>query len=128
MKSAVSHAIKTNHFTDATRILSMCWKRACKGMPGMCFTGIATEREICMMRGWSVNHAEFSFTTTHDLCDAGFTKSGLEKMVRQWYRWEWELVVEDEDDFERRHPEFASIPRRGKRIKDMTLDEYIFGV
>lgn len=126
MKSAVSHAIKTNHFPEATRILSMCWKRACAGMHGMYFGGIATEREICMMRGWSVNHAEFSLSTTHDLCDAQFTKGGLEKMVRQWYQWEKELRIREDEDFERIHPEFASIPRAGKPIKEKTLDEWIF--
>ena len=126
MKNAVTHAIKTDHFPEATRILAMCWKRACKGLHDMCFHGIASEREICMMRGWSVNHSGFSFTTTHDLCDASFTKGGLEKMVRQWYQWEHERRIEEDEDFERKHPEFASIPRAGKPIKEMTLDEWIF--
>lgn len=80
-----------------------------------------------MMRGWSVNHEGlFSFTSTHDLCDASFSKGGLEAMVRQWYRWELDWRIEEDKEFECKHPEVASIPYAGKPLEDYTLDEWIF--
>ena len=126
MKSAVAHAIKTNHFPEFTNILSQCWKRACKGFFGTHFPN-ATFRETAIMRGWSINYEGlFSFTTTHDLCDASFTKKSLEQMVRIWYKNELDDEIERQAEFERIHPEFASIPRAGKALKDYTLDEFIF--
>ena len=126
MKSAVAHAIKTNHFPEATRILSICWRRCFKGLPGIHFTD-ASYHEQCMMRGWSVNHEGlFSFTSTHDLCDASFSKNGLEAMVRQWYRWELERRIEEDKEFNRKHPYMAAIPCAGKALSEYTLDEWIF--
>ena len=126
MKSAVVHAIKTNRFPEATRILSICWKRCRAGLPGIHFTD-ATYHEQCMMRGWSINHEGlFSFTSTHDLCDASFSRKGLEQMVRCWYQWELDRLIEDGKEFERRHPEVASLPHVGRRLEDLTLDEFIF--
>ncbi len=82
-----------------------------------------------MMRGWSINHEGlFGFTSTHDLCDASFSKNGLEAMVRQWYRWELDQRIEEKEEFERKHPEFASIPYATghKDLAEYTLDEWIF--
>jgi hypothetical protein len=126
MKSAVAHAIKTNHFAKYTWLLSKLWKLACKGARGYHFDDV-TDRDKAIMRGWSLNHEEeFNFTSTHDLCDCRFSKSGLEKMVRTWYQREQELRIEEDAEFERKHPEFASIPRAGKPIAECTLDEWIF--
>lgn len=135
MKSAVAHAIKTNHFPEATRILAMCWKRACKGLNGIHFSSdwkdsfYASYAEQCMMRGWSICYESmFGFTTTHDLCDASFTKKDLEQMVRAWYKCDHERRIEEKEEFERKHPEFASIPYATghKDLTEYTLDEWIF--
>lgn len=105
MRSAVAHAIKTNHFPDYTRILSICWRRACNGLMGVHFSD-ASLREQAIMRGWAVNHEGlFSFTSTHDLCDASYTRKGLETMVRSWYQLEKEQYLEDLAEYERNHPE-----------------------
>ena len=131
-KSVILHAIKTNRFPEATDILKQIWKRLCHGLPGIHFNGDtypapATRSEICMMRGWSINHPEsFSFTTTHDLCDASFTRAGIEKMVRAWYARLLEERIEAKKEFERKHPEMASVPHAGRRVEDLTLDEFIF--
>jgi hypothetical protein len=47
-------------------------------------------------------------------------------MVRCWYQWELERLIEDGKEFERKHPEVASIPHAGRRLEDLTLDEFIF--
>lgn len=133
-KSVVFHAIKTNHFPEATCILRKIWKRIRAGLPGIHFEpsdctsdAYATNGEICMMRGWGVNYPDcFSFTATHDLCDATFTRAGMERMVRAWYAHELEERIEQKREYERRHPEIIGLPCAGKRLEEVTLDEFIF--
>jgi hypothetical protein len=126
MKSAVALAIRTNHFPEYTYLLKKVWSRACQGLPGYHFKGL-TEREKAILRGWSVNHSDvFYFTTTHDLCDASFTKGGLEKMVRTMYAHELLRRIEHEREFEAKHTETAGIPTASKPLHEKSLDEYIF--
>lgn len=125
-KSVILHAIRTNHFPEITLILKDIWRRLRAGLPGIHFD-YATNREICIMRGWSVNYPElFSFTTTHDLCDASFTRKGIERLVTKLYENEREARIEEDLEFDRLHPEQAGVPWASKRIADMTTDEYIF--
>jgi hypothetical protein len=84
-KSVMLHAIKTNRFAECTWILEKIWNRIRNGLNGIHFTD-ATYSECCIMRGWSVNYPElFSFTSTHDLCDASFTRKVMEKLVKYLY-------------------------------------------
>lgn len=125
-RSVILHAIHTNHFPEIALILKEIWRRLRAGLPGIHFDN-ATNREICIMRGWSVNYPElFSFTTTHDLCDASFTRKGMEQLVTKLYENEREARIEEETEFDGRHPEQAGVPWASKRITDMTTDEYIF--
>lgn len=127
MKSAVAHAIKTNHFPEATNILKQCWTRVLHRLEGKHFTSSeASYQEQCMMRGWSINHEGlFSFTTTHDLCDARFTRKSLEQMVRTWYQWELDETIErDKRDQEL----FGPFGYATKAPSEYTLDEWIFDV
>ena len=127
MKSAVAHAIKTLHFPDFTELLSKLWKMACKGITGYHFD-FATEREKAIMRGWTINYEkDFYFTSTHDLCDCRFSKGGLERMVRTMYAHDQMGKVEALEELRQTHPEWFKAPKEGKELKDMTLDEYIFG-
>lgn len=87
----------------------------------------ASLREQAIMRGWTINHdGLFSFTSTHDLCDASYTRKGLETMVRQWYQWEQEQYLEVLAEYERNHPEVRGAVWAGKPPQEMTLDEWIF--
>lgn len=89
-KSVMLHAIKTNRFAECTWILEKIWNRLRNGLNGIHFTD-ATYSECCIMRGWSVNYPElFSFTSTHDLCDASFTRKGMEQLVMNMYENELE--------------------------------------
>ena len=125
-KSVILHAIKTNHFPEATWILKRIWERLRAGLNGVHFEN-ATFRECCIMRGWNCNYPElFCFTTTHDLCDASFTKKGMEQLVTNLYVNELSEEIEAEAEFERRHPEIASIPRVGKRYSELSITEFIF--
>lgn len=127
MKSAVSHAIKTNRFPQATAILAELYRNAKRGCTETDMWH-ATREEHCMMRGWSINDCgTFHFMMCHDLCVARATVRELETMVRRWYKAAQEQRIEDDAEFERRHPEIAAIPRAGKSVSEMTLDEFIFG-
>lgn len=125
-KSVILHAIHTNHFPEMTWILKEIWRRLRSGLNGIHFEN-ATYRECCIMRGWSVNYPElFSFSTTHDLCDASFTKKGMEQLVTNLYANELSEEIENEAEFERRHPEIASIPHVGKKYSEISITEFIF--
>lgn len=133
-KSVVLHAIKTNHFPEFTWLFKQFWKRL-NAFPGH-EVGIhfsvetdnyANDAEKCIMRGWSVCYPEwFNFTTTHDLCDASFSRKGLELLVKHLYENELNEEKDAAYEFDRRHPECASIPFVGKRITEYSLDEYIW--
>jgi hypothetical protein len=96
-KSLMAHAIKTGHFGEVeTGLLKRLWARACKGFGGLHFEFSPDARECAIMRGWEINYCgDFYFSTTHDLCDAWFTKAGLERMARKMYRRELEARIED---------------------------------
>lgn len=84
-KSVMLHAIKTNRFPEETWIFEQIWKRLRSGLNQVHFEN-ATYRECCIMRGWAINYPEcFSFTSTHDLCDASYTKRGMETIASKLY-------------------------------------------
>lgn len=127
MKSAVSHAIKTDHFPEATAILAELYRNAKRGCPQTDMWH-ATERERCMMRGWSINHeGTFHFTQCLDLCVAEATVRELENMVRSWYRMEQLTLREEFEARCARFPWEAGIPWASRPSWELTLDEFIFG-
>jgi hypothetical protein len=65
------------------------------------------------MRGWSVNYPElFSFTSTLDLCDASFTRKGMEQLVMTLY----------ENELESRKADYPTV------WNGTSLDEYIWKI
>jgi hypothetical protein len=111
-KSLMLHAIKTNHFPECTWILEKIWARLRAGLDGIHFTD-ASFRDCAIMRGWSINHeGVFGFTSTHDLCDAWFTRKGMEAIVKRMYENELESRIYD-------HP---------KVWAGTTLEDYIWEI